>query len=625
MKYLFTCLLLALATTSLVAQKQTFDAATYTPPPGWKKASHTTSAVSYAITNNEKGTYCQIGIYASTTSKGSLQADFKSEWEELIVKLYKPTEAATLVPTTSDNGWDIQGGSAPFEFSGGRSVAMLVTASGHGRCMSIVILTNTVDHQAEIQEFLESVTLNKPETTATPVLEHNVDGSIVGTWAKGASPNQKYDDYKRPYSANNSGYAKDQYTFNADGTYTYVSKTFRMIEDKILLVRENGSYEISGKNLTVIPKESAIEAWSKKDGTDKWGALLSTQSRPLEKVTYTFTKHYFSGIQQWNLVLQADKETRREGPFSTNTTFTNAWYYMPISSTNSAIDLPATDITQKITDVAQPPATTDFRFSTSNFDDGWTSTIREDWVEVAKGNLKVLIHYPSKKTDEYNPVLLDKLKNSWNFLVAPRYSSASDFEFKPYSDWQSLEYAEANAVERETGKRVFVVLFKFNYFNGGGTYMEFITPDKATFEREFGAYHQSTSGWEKMEKMSGYNKFAIAESDLKGTWSNNFSGTLQYVNANTGLDAGMSSHASNEKFVFGPGNTYQWSLGVASGMVGNLKFQSVKSSGNFSVPDNWRVTFSDIEGKPRTYNAHFACVKGARVLWLGETGFGRVE
>ena len=67
------------------------------------------------------------------------------------------------------------------------------------------------------------------------------------------------------------------------------------------------------------------------------------------------------------------------------------------------------------------------------------------------------------------------------------------------------------------------------------------------------------------------------------------------------------------------------SLGVASGMVGNLKFQSVKSSGNFSVPDNWRVTFSDIEGKPRTYNAHFACVKGARVLWLGETGFGRVE
>ena len=60
-------------------------------------------------------------------------------------------------------------------------------------------------------------------------------------------------------------------------------------------------------------------------------------------------------------------------------------------------------------------------------------------------------------------------------------------------------------------------------------------------------------------------------------------------------------------------------------MVGNIKFQSVKSSGTFSLPSNWQVAFSDIEGKPRTYNAFFACVKGARILWLGETGYGRLE
>lgn len=40
---------------------------------------------------------------------------------------------------------------------------------------------------------------------------------------------------------------------------------------------------------------------------------------------------------------------------------------------------------------------------------------------------------------------------------------------------------------------------------------------------------------------------------------------------------------------------------------------------------NWQVTFSDIEGKPRTYNASFSCVKGSRILWLGETGYGRLE
>ena len=35
--------------------------------------------------------------------------------------------------------------------------------------------------------------------------------------------------------------------------------------------------------------------------------------------------------------------------------------------------------------------------------------------------------------------------------------------------------------------------------------------------------------------------------------------------------------------------------------------------------------FADIEGKPKTYNVQFVCIKGARVLWIGETGFGKKE
>jgi hypothetical protein len=58
------------------------------------------------------------------------------------------------------------------------------------------------------------------------------------------------------------------------------------------------------------------------------------------EVTYQFTKHYFSGIQVWNLVLQAQKATERDGPFSSNTTFPNAWYYAAISSNNPVIELP---------------------------------------------------------------------------------------------------------------------------------------------------------------------------------------------------------------------------------------------------------------------------------------------
>jgi len=99
--------------------------------------------------------------------------------------------------------------------------------------------------------------------------------------------------------------------------------------DKILLGREIGTYQIRGNNLIIAPEKSVLEAWSKKDGADKWGKLLSSQNRTLENVTYQFTKHYFSGLKEWSLVLQADKQTQRDGPFSGGTAFNKAWIYSP--------------------------------------------------------------------------------------------------------------------------------------------------------------------------------------------------------------------------------------------------------------------------------------------------------
>lgn len=290
------------------------------------------------------------------------------------------------------------------------------------------------------------------------------------------------------------------------------------------------------------------------------------------------------------------------------------------------------EIEQKVVTVPTSTLSSGFQFSTTTFDDGWTSIVQEDWIQVTKGTIKVLIHYPNKNADVYNSVLMDGLKNAWNVLVAPKYSSASNFEFKPITGWQSIEFAEADAVEKTTGKSVHVVLFKMNYSNGSGKYLEFITPDKKTFEQEFGPYHETSYGWEKVEAMANYNKFAVAPSDLTGKWTNNFSGALQYVNAYTGANAGMDTHSSTQNFEFGPQNTYKWDLSVASGMVGNIKFQNVKSTGKFSMPNNWQINFSDLEGKPKTYNAFFSCVKGARILMLedagyptGYTSYGKVE
>lgn len=122
-------------------------------------------------------------------------------------------------------------------------------------------------------------------------------------------------------------YIMRQYTFTANGTYSFISKAFDPLVDKIVLGKESGTYQTNGNSITVSPQKSVLEGWSKNKGRDEWGSLLNTENGLLEKTTYQFTKHYFSGIKEWSLILQADKITKRDGPFSGGAAFSNAWIY----------------------------------------------------------------------------------------------------------------------------------------------------------------------------------------------------------------------------------------------------------------------------------------------------------
>ena len=319
------------------AQQQTFDLFTFTPQKGWTKNVEET-LVSYTITDHKTKSWCRINVIKSTISKGTIEADFEGEWQDLIVKNYNPTSDRKENEIQEAEGWKIKAGSSKFTFDNSEAMAMLTTASGYDRCASIVAVTNSKEYLKDVQALIQSFDLIKPGIVSTknPVAEDD-ESSIVGTWKKTGSVNPSYND---AYATSIAGYSSDQYIFNSNGTYHFVSKTFGMSLAKILLVKENGTYQVSGNIITIIPQKNVIEAWSKKDGGDKWGNLLSSQKRPLEKATYQFTKHYFSGIQIWNLVLQNNTVTQRDGPHSNNKTFDNAWYYSPIYANNPVIELP---------------------------------------------------------------------------------------------------------------------------------------------------------------------------------------------------------------------------------------------------------------------------------------------
>ena len=338
---LCTTIVLSAIPRNSYCQKETFDLVTYVAPKGWKKELKENSNTSFTITNQQKKTYCQIIIMLSVNSKGGIKEDFESEWEGLIVKSYQVKDTPQALQSPPENGWEVKAGMATFSYNDQQALAMLTTMSGYNKTVSIVSVTNSQEYIPSIQSFLESVEMQVPDTSLKTTADNNVSGaSIIGSWGMAKSGGARYDDYKNPYAVNNYGYITSQYTFNEDGTYTFYTKTFKMTYDKLLLTRESGTYRISGNQLTIIPNKSVIEAWSKKDNVDKWGKLISTQNRKLEKVTYQFAKHYFSGIDQWNLVLQASVPTERDGPFSGNSTFNNAWLYAPLSTSNPPIELP---------------------------------------------------------------------------------------------------------------------------------------------------------------------------------------------------------------------------------------------------------------------------------------------
>lgn len=288
--------------------------------------------------------------------------------------------------------------------------------------------------------------------------------------------------------------------------------------------------------------------------------------------------------------------------------------YAPVQNTEPVNSNPVND--------PSTAAPSGFAFSTTNFDDGWTGTVQEDWVEVTKGNIRVLLHYPKEGT--IFPADPEPLTNAaWNILVAPRYSNLKNYKTSYINDYTRPTLGMGYATEIATGKEVFILLFR----QGKTGWLEFISPDKNSFIQQY-KFDPETIRWDSesalmdpLAKMVNHNKFSVAASDLKGKWTSDFTGIQQLYSLYTGDYVGMHMNQSSQTFLFGTGNSYNWKILVVSGMAGNSKFADVKSSGKFTVPNNWQISFTDIEGKPKLYDAYFTCIKGARMLWMNDAKY----
>ena len=246
--------------------------------------------------------------------------------------------------------------------------------------------------------------------------------------------------------------------------------------------------------------------------------------------------------------------------------------------------------------------------ATTNFDDGWVAQPFADYVRVTKDQTTVLLHYGIEITDEMRsgnnllPIL-------WNQLIVPRYnvSNVREFVNEAYT-YSRVYFYEAEAVDKATGKRSNLG-FRVVNANGIASCIEIIAPSKAERERLFPAQ-------ERIEAMLNYNKFAVAQADLGGTWDESTSSALNMYNSVTGAYAGMSTTAASNSFVFNADGTYSSRHVGAFGMTGNTKVYDQKYSGRLTVSP-WEITLTNrFDGKSETFWAQYQAVRGGRILHL---------
>lgn len=322
-----------------LAQKQTYDIVSYTVPKGWQ-TQQVDGGVQLFITDAKTNGYAIAIVTKAMASTGSAKDDFTSQWKSLLVNTVSSITEPTKQDPVQDGGWEIHSGNGNYVDGAVKGLATLMTATGNNQTTAVVLMTNTQQYQNDLLAFINSLELKKfqqqnnvtSNTNSTTVKTNYPNpSSLVGLWVYYRSETSGFMNGTPMYSG---GYFRNEYAFNADGTYLYRSKNWSATIKDILFVYETGTWKVNGNSLTITPSRGKGEWWSKAPSgrTSEWGKLVKSSTWRLEAVTYSFELKNFS---ETTLLLRSPNETQREGSQENNTAS-----YTTRTMDNSLIDNP---------------------------------------------------------------------------------------------------------------------------------------------------------------------------------------------------------------------------------------------------------------------------------------------
>lgn len=261
-----------------------------------------------------------------------------------------------------------------------------------------------------------------------------------------------------------------------------------------------------------------------------------------------------------------------------------------------------------------------YSFNTTNFDDGWTSVIKEDWVEVTKGDMTVLLLYGVPyNASSFSGTGVRARDYYWDNYVTKYFS----IETKQYNDngevmgsFQS-DYVEGWAKDKTTGQRRFIAM-RLSIAPNAAFIVIASAKNESLLRQQFPKANDKYTS--DLANMSSYNKFAVGKNDLTGTWSSSGGGTMNWYSTTTGNNVGATGAVTGDIFTFNADGSYSSDHSGATGWVGAMNTYQSKYKGAYSV-SNWNVTATKrFNGKTENFSAWFEVLKGGRILHLDTPG-----
>lgn len=271
--------------------------------------------------------------------------------------------------------------------------------------------------------------------------------------------------------------------------------------------------------------------------------------------------------------------------------------------------------------VNKPAANNDYAFNTTNFDDGWVSTVQEDYILVKKKNIKVYLSFIERFDEsQYSGTGLEKRNHYWDTYVSKFFFTGQ----KKLSNGGALtdysaDFIEGWATDKITGEKRYIAMI-LNIIAYTGTLSVIIAsaPDEQQLKQQFPKADLKFNN--DLLPMYSYNKFAVGKNDLVGKWSNSGGGTMNWYSTTTGQNVGATGAVTADVFQFNTNNTYTSEHKGATGWVGSMNTYQQKYNGAYTV-SNWQVVATKRwDGKTETFDAWFEVIKGGRILKLKNKG-----